>query len=257
MMKITPRQWIDTNLLIKVKLDATTPTAINNYFKTFLLRYSDSLKGHDNTFPLLVLENTETIQTNGLVCHIFYTYPFNNHPFMMFSSLKSPTDYTITIPLGNRVGQANINTLYPLIPYLTVTERNALFQLIIKSIVIRQKNLVMHPKYSVLNCYIINECVNEINRIVLSSESASKKHELVDKTENFFFDKIRLLLDHFFVILQEGRFDDAMKLLRGEYNRFFQKQGLTEIFINSKDLIGHLEIFIHLYKLYKLVRDYK
>lgn len=266
-MHVTPRQWIDTNLFIKVKLDAkvNSKSSIENYFKTFLLRYCDNLKTIDDSFPLLVLDNTEIIHTNGLQCYIFYTYPFNNHPFMMFSLSLSlagskesaTTDYTIAIPLGNRVGQVNINTLYPLIPYLTVIERHALFQLIIKSIVVRQKNLVMHPKYSVLNCYIINECVNEINRIAISSESSSKKQVLIDQTEKFFFDKIRLLLDHFFSILQEGRFEDAMKLLRGEYNRFFRKQGLTEIFIDSKDLIGHLEIFIHLYKLYKLVRDYK
>jgi hypothetical protein len=89
------------------------------------------------------------------------------------------------------------------------------------------------------------------------NESMVRKQALINETEQFFFDKIRLLLDHYFVILQEGRFDDAMKFLRGEYNRFFKNKGLTEIFINSKDLVGHLEIFIHLYKLYKLVRDYK
>jgi hypothetical protein len=255
-MKITPRQWIETNLFIKVTIDPNK-TNIDTYFKLFLIRYCQNLQAIDNTFPLLVLENSEIVVTHGLQCHILYTYPFNNHPFMMFSPLKEPTDYTIVIPLGNRVGQSNINTLYPLIPYLTTIERNALFQLIIKSIVIRQQNLVTHPKYSVLNCYIINECINKVNAIALMNESAVRKEALINETEKFFFDKIRLLLDHYFVILQEGRFDDAMKFLRGEYNRFFKNKGLTEIFINSKDLVGHLEIFIHLYKLYKLVRDYK
>ena len=256
MMKITPRQWIDTNLFIKVGLD-TSKTSIDTYFKTFLLRYCDNLQSIDPTFPLLVLENNEIVVTHGLQCHVLYTYPFNNHPFMMFAPLKTPTDYTIVIPLGNRIGQANINTLYPLVPYLTTMERHALFQLIIKSIVIRQHNLVSHPKYSVLNCYIINECINKVNTIALMNESMVRKQALINETEQFFFDKIRLLLDHYFVILQEGRFEDAMKFLKGEYNRFFKKQGLNEIFINSKDLIGHLEIFIHLYKLYMLVRDYK
>ncbi len=254
-MKITPRQWIDSNLFIKVNLD-TQKLSVVAYFKSFLLNYCSNLQTIDNTFPHLVLENSETLQTNGLVCNILYTYPFNNHPFMMFAPINTPSNYTIIIPLGNRVGQANINTLYPLISYITTTERHALFQLIIKSIVVRQKNLVMHPKYSVLNCYIINECINKVNDIIILRESDSKKQALIEETENFFFDKIRLLLDHYFIILQEGRFDDAMRFLRGEYNRFFKQKGLNEIFINSKDLIGHLEIFIHLYKLYKLVRDY-
>lgn len=254
-MKITPRQWIDTNLFIKLPLHATSSSlVIDTYFNDFLQKYCINLQSIDPTFPLLLVENVTTEKNYKT----YYTYPFNNHPFIIYQTPESNQQpYILVIPFGNRFGQVNINTLYPLLPYFTIIEKDALLQLLIKSIVVRQFNLVLHPKYSVMNCYIVNECIAKINNIYMLDTSSDKKAALIDETERFFFNKIRLLLDHFFVILQESRFDDAMKFLRGEYNRFFVNKGLSEIFINSKELVGHLEIFIHLYKFLHTLRTFK
>lgn len=249
------RSWIDSHFIIKVKLAHITDSTLDEYFNSFLKSYVDSLRLADPTLPPLVIENIESQTNAGINYRIYYTYPFNNHPFLIYWTKESTTIHLV-ISLGNRIGQINFNVVYPLIPSLTGIERRAIIMLVIKSIVVRQSNLMYHPKYSVLNCNIVAECNNKVNIIIASKLDDIKKHQMIAEINKFYLDKIKLLIDQYFIILQNKKFDDAMKFLKGEYNRFFISQGLTEIFIDSANLVGHLEIFIHLYKLLNTIHDW-
>jgi hypothetical protein len=273
----TYRQWIDNNFILKHPLHLhhqSTSRTLNSFvnkviapmFENFLRTYCSHIQKKDLTFPNLSITNHEleildipsevqTLQTNYI--YTIYTTPLNNHPFVVFGELNASFCHII-IPLGNRLGHIDINDVYPLIPYLTNIELEVMRQILIKCIVVRQKNMIYSPKYSIMNCGIINDCIRKINEIEHSTSITNeKKKQLIQATEVFYNDKIRVLLDRFFVILGSGEYNDALRFLKGEYNNYFEMNGLSSIFINSKELIGHLQIFINLFHLFHTLRDYK
>jgi hypothetical protein len=254
-------KWIHENLILSFPYsnNSKIDTALLDVkFNKFLKSYYTNLKRIDVEFPILTVDYIEEYTANNVYYRIYYTYPFNNHPFLIYI-VKSDAikEYAIVVPIGNRVGQVNLNVIIPLVPYFTPIERIAMIELTIRSIAIRQYNLITHPKYSILNCYIIGECIDKVGLINQSPLSTDRKEKLINETEIFFINKIHILLDRFFVILNENKLDAATRFINGEYNRFFVNQGLSKIFINSKDLIGHLEIFIHLYRLLHMLKNYK
>lgn len=281
----TYRQWIDNNLILKhpLNIKINTRLSLENYihtiihpmFQTFLSNYCIFIQKKDTSYPNLSIINYEidTLNINekphtnkkqslkssksNHYIYTAYTVPLNNHPFIVYGNINTSFCH-IVIPLGNRLGHIDINDIYSLIPYFSKIELTIMREMLVKCIIIRQSNIIYNPKYSVMNCNIINECINKINEIenslLITSE---KKKELKLATETFYNDKIKILLDRFFFILGLGQYDDALKFLKGEYNRYFTMNGLSAIFINSKELIGHLQIFINLFHLYHTLRDYK
>lgn len=253
------RKYIDGSVILKIQLDAGR--TLSEFFVYFLKSYCNNILSDDPTFPILTLVKTDSYKKNNLEFTVFYTYPFNNHPFLAYrlirrNSSTTPT-YHLVMALGNRIGQTDVYKIYPALPYMTPTERLALAELTRHSIMIRQQNLATHPKYSVFNCYIVPECSTQVANISATPGlSDSKKKTMIDSLEEHYFYKIGVLLRGFFDLLEAKDYKAAERYLRGEYNRFLIKQGVNEFFINAKDLSGHLEIFIGMYQLLHVLITY-
>jgi hypothetical protein len=84
--------------------------------------------------------------------------------------------------------------------------------------------------------------------------SSYQKNELKIKYNEYYLKKAIGVLKKYFDILESKDYDEAYLFLKGSdnnryKNKYFGKERLNTFFKNTKNIIGHLEIFIILYQL--------
>jgi hypothetical protein len=261
---VNHRQWIDTHIFIKINYPASSKTIVAkkkilpSLFKEFLNIYCKVIKKKIRRFPTLKLDSykfeTMTKQPNNFFSFM-YTQPYNNHPFVMFGDITKNYLYVL-VPLGgDKIGQISSEEIIPLIKYFTKIEKLATSVLINRTIEVRRKNIIINPQFSLLKCENIRQCrikLREINKNRNMSLQQKKYARL--ELEKIYLPKASQMLLKYFDLLTKKKYDEAFQFLKGGKNKrdeYYGKQRLDTFFMSSRKIIGHLQVFINLYKLYE------
>ena len=127
-------------------------------------------------------------------------------------------------------------------------ERNMLV-LYLKQNIKYRKNVITENNYSLLLCSNITNCVRKVGEINRMNIPRAEKEKLIEKYELAYREKGIKVIDNYFKFLEERDYDEAKAFLKGNKGKYFNKTRLNTFFKNNKKVVGHLEVFIGIYKL--------
>lgn len=222
-----------------------------------------------------------------------YTKPNYNHPIVGFISRNNMANkITLIRPIGRKrhnldmVLLGNYITLLNIQIKQTLNNKNvnniktnvniiqnniilyAIYLSIIKSIIARKEEIIINPDYSLLHCYNMNACiikpsldikmkktkkqllaeVRKGNKLTLKSISTSTYGDLSNDVINIIKTSRKnasKVLKRYFTYLETYDFNNAENMIGT----------LTTTFKQKKKNLGHLEIFIPLYKLIQIITN--
>lgn len=255
---INPINYINNNIIFsfrytkpslnsKEKIQSITPN-----FTLFLNLYSKNIRKINRRFPQLKIDSIQIIRPDykkNMFYEFIYTQPFNNHPFLVYGDLNENT-YKIMMPFGDKLGQSDINIFYQYVNFLNKDDKIAMYTLINRTINIRKKNILQNPKFSILKCENIRGCVNKAKSLNRKNYANYIKKNLQKQNEESYKEKALILLKKYFDLLEINQFESAEDLLTGKYGAYTNQTRIDNFFVGKKTIIGHLKIFISLYKMY-------
>ena len=247
---------INNNFILTYKYPITVSTDqqkisyILNSIQNFINLFCASIQqNRDPLYPNLKCDHSKdesSIKYPRFYIAI-YTKPLNNHPFLLFGNINNKS-YNIMVPIGNKAGHLQIDTINNIAHHFNKEENFACQILLNKSIIMRQKSILKNPEFSLFKCSNIALCQQEIKQLNFKSKSKKKKENEIKQIEAKYLNQSSIMIQHYFKLLKMGSFEKAKQFLRGGRYTFYQ-QTLKDFFKKDKSLLGHLEIFISLYKM--------
>ena len=230
----------------------------DNIEKILTLWTKDFIKGHN---PYLDIKEYFYFKYGMLPNYVFLitlTKTQTNHPYLTFCNLNSNEVRFIT-PFGEATGQVSLDYLEKSIQLgeLSKDELNVLYAYIQKNIVNRKNAILNVEKFSLLNCSNIANCHKKMNEISKMRLSLVEKKKLMVHYQAYYQEKAIKFISKYFELLEAKDFSEAFLFLRGSKGKYFGKQRLNTFFKNSKQIVGHLQIFIHLYQVLHLLYEKK
>ena len=98
-------------------------------------------------------------------------------------------------------------------------------------------------------------CVRETNKIYKMRISNKEKDKLISKEKIKYMNKGVKLISKYFELLDSKDYKEAFQFLRVSKGKYFNHTRLNTFFKDNKQIIGHLQVFINLYKLYDKLRN--
>ena len=212
---------------------------------------------------------------------VAYTLSNINHPYIIYFNMDD-IFINVLIPIGKDYQQANtedyINVISSITPFkpkkcsskqtkksvtkintIIMNENNkvlltAIHVLLINTIKTRTHGII-YSKFSILTCENMVLCKNKLIEIINMDIEDSEKHELYIKIQDYYRNLGIKLLQTYFTLLRSKDYIKAYDFLHGghyKFNEYYGKTRLNTFFKNNKNnnnIIGHLEVFISLYKL--------
>lgn len=176
-----------------------------------------------------------------------------NHPYMMFLDMKN-SFITFLIPFGKDYKQADMDLYEGAIGEANMAELEAIYLLLDKTIYIRKKGILESKQFTLLDCSNITNCQKKYHEIDKMSISMKDKLELKAYYKNQYLHKALDFLKYYFDLLDRKEYDEAWEFLKGDRGEYRGKQRLNTFFKNTKNIIGHLEIFVSLYEIFHMAR---
>jgi len=96
-----------------------------------------------------------------------------------------------------------------------------------------------------------------MNEIAKMRVSTVEKKKLIVHYQVYYQEKAIKFIGKYFELLEGKEFNEAFLYLRGSRGKYFGKQRLNTFFKSSKQIVGHLQIFIHLYQVLHLLYEKK
>lgn len=212
-------------------------------FNKFITQYMYLNKQIDYNFPMLEIKDTKIEHSKDETLYIIHviTIPYINHPFTIFGKYDENLLY-IMIPLGNNLGQININKISKKIAEMPTIHKLGTFFLLNFTIKIRKQNFLKPYKNELFTCGNIIKCNEKMNKINLLNINITEKYKKINEIHKIYIDKIKIHLKKYFELCKEKKYYEAKKYLNEG------KDCLKQYYYNSKNIIGHLLIFINIYK---------
>lgn len=201
------------------------------------------------------------LKTRGVHFASIFTIPETNHPLITFA-LQKDTNIYLVRPYGRAEGHVDLNMFERFadsrfIQEMSSIEYYALFLLFEESMRIRKKEIIGSDKYSLIDCNNIKQCRLKFDQITRSKLSHVDKTKAYTHYGNYYKKKAITFLLKYFTLLEQQNYDEAFNFLRGKHSNYFGKQRLDTFFIDSKGIIGHLQIFIAIYQfMYSIIDRY-
>lgn len=222
---------------------------LQNVFKSFLIFL--------NKFSIkqgVTLQIIEKQQLNGLNNKLFFfcviTKPFTNHPFIIYGFYGN-NKYKIMAPLGNKGSQFSITNVKHKIKHMKTLDKLALLKMLDSILKIRESNIFIYTKKlintpeSLYNCANIKMCEKSLKEIYKMNISTSEK---IIKSNKIYIEIKSIILENlnkYFNYLKENELLKAKEFLISYFSK---------IYIDTKPLLGHLLIFIEIYKLIDIIK---
>lgn len=222
-------------------------------FTKFLHYYLKMNIKKNSKATLLHLKSYKKIESSDKK-HFFIhaiTVEENSHPFSIFGTYSDNIIY-IMIPIGGKIGQYDLTKLKNNINELSIIQKFALFNLLKLTIKLREANI---NKYTLKHIYCLNikSCVNEINSYKKKGVVLPKSQ--INKLTNKYYKIIAQQLKTFMGLLKKNEFEKATYFLLKDTKKNICLKNYFLNSTNSKELIGHLKIFIEIYKTIYLLRN--
>jgi hypothetical protein len=245
-------------------------------FEKFLLFYTEQNRKKSPDYPTLLIDTFVLKESNDKRYYFLnvFTKQYNNHPFTVFGSYAQKIVY-IMIPIGGDIGQYDIHKIKPLIKQLPPLKKLALFHLLNITFKIRELNFNKYSK-DYITCTNIIDCNDSMiilkKRGLLNSDVTTK---LFNKHSNLVNRKIKI----YFKLLKMSEFTLARNYLTKNDLNLKKKSKkiytsvnslanvkksaivkknnicLKNMFYNSKSIVGHLLIFIELFKCINVIKE--
>jgi hypothetical protein len=182
---------------------------------------------------------------------VFLTKTNLNHPYLLYVNLDSNM-LNFLIPVGKEQKQVDISDYNDTIATCNSYDLSAIYILLEKTIYIR-KYATLNLKFNLLDCNNISNCIKKMHEIDKQKSSTNQKYELKKKYNAYYINKAIDILKKYFDMLEAKDYEEAKLFLKGGAShyksKYFGKVRLNTFFKNTKNIIGHLEIFIVLYEL--------
>ena len=162
--------------------------------------------------------------------------PYQNHPFTLYGSYN---DYNIKIiiPMGREFGQYSIRKVNKELKILSKPEKYALMKLLLFTIRLRKYNFeTVKNSKDLYDCLNIKECKNKMKKIKYSD--ILDRNQKISKINKESFEIVKTHIKNYFELLDNNEFEKAKKYLNT----------IKDLYYISKDIIGHLQILIEIYK---------
>ena len=202
------------------------------------LKYKEHIRKKSNYYDLLII----------------YTRNDNNHPYLIYRNNKRK-EIKMLLPLGDGLGHLPFSAIENNIGDFTGTELKILRYYVKKNIEHRRNTLLTSKEFSILHCDNMTGCVRETNKIYKMRISKSERDELISKEKIKYMNKGVKLISKYFELLDSKDYKEAFLFLRGDKGKYFNKTRMNTFFKDNKQIIGHLQVFINLYKLYDKLRN--
>lgn len=221
---------------------------INEKFKLISNLIYRNIGNISKKLKIKFIEFEKSTPFKTVIYFTVYTLPDRNHPIIGYVSRSNSTNEIILIrPVGKKRHHLDSELLNILLDTeikkskLNNLELYGLYLLIIKSIIIRKKELLISDEYSLLNCFNIKGCITEYKK-TKNKDVILKKYQ----------DKVKILLLNYFNHLENSNYDLAYKIL-GDSK--YSNSEVNLILRKKKKIRGHLEIFISLYQLIDKIKS--
>ena len=217
-------------------------------FRLFLYYYNIyHIKNNKNQTGNLSIKDTDILKSNNhkvfFIC--ITTIPYTNHPFLLYGFFKN-NKFKIMIPLGNKGGQVNIKLIKNKLKPMKSLDKIALLHLLQSSLKIREFNIfkyttkLINTSESLYNCSNIKVCRDSITKIrkmeIYENQKILLSHEIYTQIKDIIYKHLK----KYFEYLKSNKLKEAKDYLI----KYFSK-----IYYDTKPLLGHLLIFIDIYKL--------
>ena len=245
--KLIYEQKISNKLTNKQKI-----SKVKEIFINFLNKYMRFLIKRDPTFPYLSVTSFELKESRDKKKFFINvtTTPYNNHPFCVFGNYDDNKLFII-IPLGNKFGQINIRDINKNINSFNILEKEALYRMLKFTLKIREFNFVKPVNSNSFKCANIRECEKEIQHYV----KLNRPYDY-NKIYNKHLKQIFAIIKIYFKMLKDKEYKEAKLYLTRDTNNNKKKFiCLKNLFYNSNDIIGHLLIFIDIYKCLDKIKE--
>lgn len=237
------------NIDVKNILIKNTYEKVGDLISSIAINY---IHKHNNLLTCTkILHNIYTDYNHNVVYSIIQTNPNVNHPYMCFADIHN--NYIgLILPFGNDTHQIPTEFLNYSQEQneLTKFEYTMLYIKFNYSIRLRIDNILQDGYYSLVKCSNITHCLKKKD-IIMNSKKLSKKekNKYIDKISEYYKRKAVKMLTKYFSLLAAQDYTDARAFLKGGYNKkYYNKERLDTFFKSNKGIIGHLEVFINLYK---------
>jgi len=189
------------------------------------------------------------------------TKPNTNHPIIVFANVNDGIMYLIR-PFGKDPGQIGLDELERMLDskfkdMINRAEYYALYLAFQESIRQRKRELIYNDRHSLLKCSNIQACLKKQRELTKKRAISSVERERELKKWNDYYEKKSIrFMEKYFKLLDDREYNEALMFLKGgnvHNSKYFGKQRLDTFYNNTKNIIGHLQIFIDLYQfVYKL-----
>lgn len=192
------------------------------------------------------------------------TRPNTNHPIIIFANVNESIMYLIR-PFGKDPGQIGLDELERMLDsrykdMINKAEYYALYLAFQESIRQRKRELIYNDRHSLLKCSNIQACVSKQRELARKRGITHAERDREMKKWNEYYEKKSVrFMEKYFKLLDDREYDEALMFLKGgDTKKYFGKQRLDTFYRNTKNIIGHLQIFIDLYQfVYKLGDRFK
>jgi hypothetical protein len=173
-----------------------------------------------------------------------------NHPWVAACNIRD-NFFQLYRPLGRDSGQIDIESFIAIFANnrFAKPQYYGFYILFQESMRIRKEELIYSPRFSLLKCDNIKQCLLKKKQIAKSRKSAAAKAAELAQAQAFYEKKSVTFILKYFTLLDSRDYDEAYAFLRMKKGKYFGKQRLDTFFVSTGEIIGHLQIFIEIYKL--------
>lgn len=179
-----------------------------------------------------------------------------NHPWVASCNIRD-NFFQVYRPLGRDQGQIDIESFNAIFSGTNFAKPYyyGFYILFMESMRIRKEELIYSPRFSLLKCDNIKQCLIKKKQILKSRKSAAVKAAELADAQAFYEKKSVNFILKYFNLLDARDYNEAYAFLRLKQGKYFGKQRLDTFFVSTGEIIGHLQIFIEIYKLIYYVID--
>lgn len=179
-----------------------------------------------------------------------------NHPWVAVCNIYHTT-FEIYRPFGRDYGQISIEKFANILSNNRFAKHQyyGFYILFMENMRVRKEEMIYSPRFSLLKCDNIKQCLAKKKKIMKSRKSPAIKQAELNTIQSYYEKKSIAFILKYFAILDARDYDEAYAFLKMKRGKYFGKQRLDTFYVNTGDIIGHLQIFIEIYKLIYHVID--
>ncbi len=179
-----------------------------------------------------------------------------NHPWVAACNIYS-NYFEVYRPFGRDAGQISVEQFNSIFSnnQFNKPQYYGFYILFSENMRVRKEEMFFSSRHSLLRCDNIKQCLLKKKELAKSRLGPAAKAAEMAKYQAFYEKKCVNFIQKYFDLLDVRDYNEAYAFLRMKHGKYFGKQRLDTFFVSTGEIIGHLQIFIEIYKLIYTVID--